>query len=79
MSANQSILDRLKESRAPLAVHEFKIDGYSENNIATRLSELAKEGLVVGNYRKGAHYKEWGLTKVQALEFYEDGAQRCFA
>ena len=57
------ILERLSGTNLKLAVHEFKIFTYSENNIATRLSELAKEGKIAGKYRKGQSFKEWYLVK----------------
>jgi DNA-binding HxlR family transcriptional regulator len=59
--AKQLIIDVLAKSDKPLAVHELPISGYSQNNLATRLSELAKDGLVFGQVRPGTHYKEWGL------------------
>ena len=65
MIAKTAILERLKESPNPLASHELKIFGYSENNICTRLSELQKAGLVIGTYRKGTHYKEWSLLRAE--------------
>lgn len=55
------IIKRLSQSDKPLAVHEFNLYGYSENNIATRLSELAKEGAVSGAVRPGKQFKEWRL------------------
>lgn len=61
VTAKDMVLVRLKQSRQALAVHEFDIQGYSENNIATRLSELAREGLVKGNRRDGRQFKEWSL------------------
>ena len=63
MNSKQLILKRLRESKDPLAVHELDIFGYSENNLATRLSELAKEGKVIGRFRKGTHYKEWNIPE----------------
>lgn len=55
------VLVQMDEAGKPLAVHEFDWNALciSENNLATRLSEWAKRGLVVGNWRKGAGYKEW--------------------
>lgn len=55
----------LSSSKTPLAVHEMGIIGYSENNIATRMSDYAREGWVEGTYRKGQSYKEWYLKKGQ--------------
>ncbi|GAG08177.1 unnamed protein product [marine sediment metagenome] len=55
------ILKKLELVHRYLAVHEFDLTGYSENNLASRLPELAKAGKVIGRYRKGQSYKEWGL------------------
>ena len=60
-TAKLEIIKRLSGSDKPLAVHEFGLFGYSENNIATRLSELAKEGAVIGKTRPGKAFKEWAL------------------
>jgi DNA-binding transcriptional regulator GbsR (MarR family) len=51
----------MKENPRPLAVHEIKehIYGYSENNLATRLSEMQRAGKVIGKKRAGVHYNEW--------------------
>jgi hypothetical protein len=62
------ILERLEAAPGPLAVHEFHLVGYSENNIATRLSELAKAGKVVGVRRQGQAYKEWSLTPKENIQ-----------
>ena len=59
------ILQRLATSSVPLATHELHILGYSENNIATRLSEMARAGVIEGTYRKGQSYKEWYVKKGQ--------------
>lgn len=66
MSAYDQILKRLSESTRPLAVHELQIWGISDNAAATRLSELAQQGKVVGHYRPGKRFKEWSLVKIQA-------------
>ena len=63
MSAKPLILERLKEIGKFSAVHELHIYGYSENCIATRLPEMVKDGLVVGRYREGENFKEWGLPE----------------
>ena len=60
-TAKTEILKKLRIVKCYLAVHEMNIYGYSENCVATRLPELAKEGKVIGRYRKGFNYKEWGL------------------
>lgn len=65
-TAKSAILARLAASSVPLACHELGIMGYNENNLATRLSELAKVGLVVGTYRQGKAFKEWALTGKQS-------------
>ena len=63
MSAKEAILNRLQFSPRPLAVHEFKIEGYNENNLATRCAELAHDGKIVGTVRPGFNYKEWQLVR----------------
>ncbi len=78
MTSKDLILQQLKESRTPLAVHELHIEGYSENNLATRLSELAREGKVIGRFRKGENFKEWSLATVHEPQFFEVNGQRCF-
>lgn len=60
-TAKQAILDRLREAGRALATHELGLVGYSENACATRLSELARAGLVVSAVRPGAKYKEWRI------------------
>src|SRR3989338_3519635 len=61
--AKPLILDRLKEIGKFSAVHELHVWGYSENCIATRLPELAKDGLVVGIYVGKEKFKRWGLPE----------------
>lgn len=61
-TAKQEIVRRLKELGKPVAVHELGVIGYSENNLATRLSELAKAGIVIGARRPGFAFKEWRLN-----------------
>jgi hypothetical protein len=65
MSAKDEILKRLQFAPRPLAVHELKIDGYNENNLATRCAELAKDGKIIGSVRPGFNFKEWQLLKVE--------------
>jgi DNA-binding HxlR family transcriptional regulator len=67
MTQKDYILHRLSNSPVALACHEFNIVGVSENSIATRLSELAREGRVLGDRRPGKPYKEWRLTKTPTL------------
>ena len=62
MSAKDKILDRLSNAINPLALFELNIMGVSENAAATRLSEMAREGKVVGRMRKGTPYKEWSIN-----------------
>lgn len=59
------ILQALGNSEKPLSVHELCIEGYSENNLATRLSELSRAGLIEGTYRPGTAYKQWYLKRGQ--------------
>ena len=62
-TSKDCIIEKLKSSSIPLAVHEFGIIGYNENNLSTRLSEMSREGKVIGAFRKGTHYKEWRIPK----------------
>lgn len=68
MTSKEKILEILQSSKYPLAVHEFNVWGYNQNNIATRLSELQKEGKVFGKIRSGTHYKEWSIIKSKKFE-----------
>ena len=61
-TAKTEIIRRLAESEKPLACHELNIFGYSENCLATRLSELARAGAVIGKTRPGKAFKEWALV-----------------
>lgn len=61
-TAKDLIRERLKEAGRALAVHELNIFGYSENALATRLSEMARVGVVVGVKREGKQFKEWSLA-----------------
>ena len=70
MSAKDLVVKRLKESPRPLAIHELNIEGYNENNLATRCSELAAEGVIVGEVRPGTHFKQW---KMAGLKYDESG------
>ena len=67
MTCSEMLLQELQFSPKSLAVHEFSTtkEHYSENNIATRLSELAHEGKVKGQVREGFAYKEWSLVRVE--------------
>lgn len=61
-TARVALIERLKESQTPLAVHELAILAHSENALATELSIMARQGLTVGVYREGKRFKEWSLT-----------------
>ena len=63
-SIKQQLLDYIREVKVPLAVHEFRFIEASQNNIATRLNELEREGKLLSRYRVGKRFKEWYcLTK----------------
>ena len=62
-TARVLILETIKREGVFLAVHEFHIRGYSENCLATRVSEMAKDGVLIGRYRIGENWKEWGLAE----------------
>jgi hypothetical protein len=65
MTAKDAIVQLLAQSDHPLAVHEIKIEGVSENSVAARLRELKATNTVVCRFREGKPFKEWLLT-VQA-------------
>lgn len=67
MSAKHYIVACLAASPKPMASHEFPFNGHSPNAIATRLSELQRDGIVVGHYPPGKPYKVWALTANQAF------------
>ena len=62
MNAKEAILSRLKEFGRAVPVHELRIVGISENAAATRLSEMAREGLVIGLTVPGFRYKAWTVA-----------------
>lgn len=62
-SAKEEIIKRLQVSPVPLAIHEFKIIGVSDNSIGSRLPELAREGRVIGSRAIGKAYKVWSLAQ----------------
>ena len=76
ITAKEAIRNRLETATTSLAVHEFKLLGYSENAIATRLSEMAHAGEVIGTYRKGEAFKEWRLIHVQPIQIRYEGNQQ---
>ena len=59
------ILQRIDNSPTMLAVHEFDIEGYSQNNIATRLNEFERAGILESHYREHKPFKEWGRKRGQ--------------
>jgi hypothetical protein len=61
VTCKELILQKLKWSAMPLAVHEFNLEGYSQNNIATRLNECERAGLLKSRFREGKNFKEWSL------------------
>jgi len=68
MNTKEKILCILSTTKKKMAVHEFGLQSISENNLATRLSELAKIGKVSSQYREGKRYKEWFISKLQQGE-----------
>lgn len=47
----------------PLAIHEFDIKDVSQNNLGTRLPEIARDtGWLIGLHRVGQPFKEWDVT-----------------
>lgn len=42
-----------------IAVHELPIADHSQNAMATMLSTMARDGLVIGRKRSGKQFKEW--------------------
>ena len=63
MTAKIAIMGVIKREGVFLAVHEFHIKGYSENCLATRCSEMAHDGVLVGRFRIGENFKEWGFPE----------------
>lgn len=66
--AKPLILERLKQAGTWLAIHEMKVFGYSENCVASRLPELAKDGLVESRYRENENFKEWRIKESVAFD-----------
>lgn len=57
----------------PLAAHEFnarEFTGYSENTLATGLSNLAAVGKIVGKSPEGKRFKVWSVAKPGQQEFF---------
>ena len=67
--AKQAILDRLAQE-SPLAIHELAMPGLSENNAATRMSELHADGMVVGRRRKDKAFKEWRRATPEEISVF---------
>jgi len=62
----EEIRKQIRATNKPLAVHEFLRsaigdNGISANNLATRISEWAKAGYLIGNFRAGKSFKEWSI------------------
>lgn len=85
MTEKQLVRKRIIESPCPLAVHELKIEGVSENSAATRISELAAAGELQGRVRKGYRFKEWWQAGRPPVDFvpvpikYDERGQSFFA
>lgn len=62
-TAKTKILMRLAEYQSPVPVHNLGIYGVSDNSAATRLSELATAGFVIGEYTGSEPFKRWRLAK----------------
>lgn len=62
IKAADAILARLREAGRPLPVHELNIMGVSENGAATRLAEMARQGLVIGVPVPGKRFKSWTVA-----------------
>jgi hypothetical protein len=62
------------------SIEELGLYGYSNNNLATRLPELAKIGKVESRYRVSKHYKEWRkvLTSQELLDNAVKAIDKCF-
>ena len=56
---HEKILRYLQFSPKALAIHEMEIEGMSQNNIGTRLPEMAREGLVSCMRLPGESFKRW--------------------
>lgn len=63
--AKERIMEWIFKIGKPQAIHEIQLYGLSQNNIATRLSELTKDGKLICRYRtdngKKCSYKEWAI------------------
>ena len=68
MSCKALILEFLERTNCAYAVHEMRISGYSENNVATRCNDLEREGKIGSRYRKGTKFKEWFVKAPERLD-----------
>lgn len=73
MICKDRIMEWIRYCNQPQAVHEIGIIGYSQNNIATRLNELEREGLLISNFRHGKRVKEWGLSDGSKFQYDQSG------
>lgn len=73
MNCKEQIISWLKYYRKPMAVHEIKLLGYSQNNIASRLNDLEREGYLISNFRKDKRFKEWVLVSAAFIKFDQNG------
>ena len=58
-TAKTMLMEVLADGK-PRAIHEFDLP-YSQNNLATRLNDLEREGRLSSRYRDGKNFKEWML------------------
>lgn len=63
-TARQALLEVMETIRPEpekwIAVHELTmIPNHSQNSMATELSIMAKDDLVISRYRVGKRFKEW--------------------
>jgi len=63
MTCKELILEKLRWMPQGSAVHEICIEGYSQNNIATRMNDLEREGKLVSFFPEGKRFKRWKLQK----------------
>ncbi|MDE2099525.1 MAG: hypothetical protein KGL39_19895 [Patescibacteria group bacterium] len=63
MTAREAIVECLRHHPEGLAIHEFKDIGHSQNAIGTRLPEMARDGIVVGERHPKKQYKVWKLRQ----------------
>lgn len=61
-TAKQEIIRYLALAPGPVPVRDMIIPNVSQNSIGTRLPEMAREGIVVGEKLNGKPYKSWRLS-----------------